>query len=313
VTNQGITVGWTDIYYQYLDGMYITIPDGVCNGDYMIVVQVDPNNVLLEENENDNLMIAPITLTQQTNCPSCAGLDLDINFDDTPTQNSWEITNASGNVVVSSGGTYGTSLANSNLSLTNLPCLPDGCYDLTFYDSVNNGMCPFRAVAMSGGTFITPGTIISPGSLVATLGTVVTPGLCGNYTLSDANGSVLASGGGSFGGSETNNNNFCISGGVAELIQPDIDWNVERNTNTVDLQILPNLVADEMTVIYSLRETTDAELHIIDITGKILQQYTQNGTGTQQVRMNVSGLTSGFYFMRLVSDDIMMTKKFVKQ
>ncbi len=309
VTNQGITVGWTDIYYHYLDGMFIDIPNNVCNGDYMIVVHVDPHNVLLEENEDDNIMVAPITLTRQMNCSSCTSLDLDINFDGTPHQTGWTITDSGGNMIASSGS-YDTSLANSNLSASTA-CLPDGCYDLTFYDSANNGMCPFRSTASSSGTFITPGTIITPGTVVATLGTSVSPGLCGNYRLTDANGTVVASGGGSFGASQTNS--FCVSGGVASVTQPDADWSTARNSTAVDLQVLPNLVKDEMTVIYSLEERTDAELHIIDINGKVLQQRIQNGTGIQQVRMNVSELKSGFYFMQLVSGDVVVTKKFVKQ
>jgi hypothetical protein len=36
-TVQGITVGYTDIYFQYLDGMWINIPPNTCNGDYYIV------------------------------------------------------------------------------------------------------------------------------------------------------------------------------------------------------------------------------------------------------------------------------------
>jgi len=243
--------------------------------------------------------------------PTCAGVDLNINFDGTPVQTSWEISDANGSVVASSGGTYGISLANTNLPLTDVACLPDGCYDLTFYDSVNNGMCPFRATASSSGTFITPGTLIAPGATVATLGTVVSPGLCGNYTLSDINGTTLASGGGNFGASEVNN--FCISGGVAQLIQPSNDWNDERGDAPINLQILPNLVEHEMTVIYSSKEMNDTELHIIDINGKILRQHIQSGMGTQQVRMNVGELTSGIYFMRLVSGDTVITKKFVKQ
>jgi len=68
-----------------------------------------------------------------------------------------------------------------------------------------------------------------------------------------------------------------------------------------------------MTVIYSLEEMTNAQLHIIDINGKVLQQHTQNGTGMQELRLNVSELASGFYFVKLVSGDIMTTEKFVKQ
>ncbi len=62
---QGISSGYTDVYYEYLDGMWIDIPDGTCNGDYWIVYEVDPNDIVLEENEENNFTAIPITLTQQ--------------------------------------------------------------------------------------------------------------------------------------------------------------------------------------------------------------------------------------------------------
>jgi hypothetical protein len=65
MTNQGISAGWTDIYHYYLEGMQIPIPPSVCNGDYMLVVEVDPNNYFLEENDANNIVAVPITLTEQ--------------------------------------------------------------------------------------------------------------------------------------------------------------------------------------------------------------------------------------------------------
>lgn len=62
---QGISVGHTDIYSENLDGMWINIPPGTCNGNYYIVIHVDPNNNFLEENENNNVAAVPFTLTQQ--------------------------------------------------------------------------------------------------------------------------------------------------------------------------------------------------------------------------------------------------------
>jgi subtilisin-like proprotein convertase family protein len=62
---QGISSGYTDIYYQYLDGMYLNIPPGTCNGNYFIVVNIDPYNYFLEENENNNVIVVPYTLTKQ--------------------------------------------------------------------------------------------------------------------------------------------------------------------------------------------------------------------------------------------------------
>ena len=62
---QGISSGYTDIYSESLDLMWINIPPGTCNGDYWIVIEADPNNNFLESNENNNWCAAPFTLTQQ--------------------------------------------------------------------------------------------------------------------------------------------------------------------------------------------------------------------------------------------------------
>ncbi len=65
VTNQGISVGYLDIYDYYLDGMEIVLPEGVCNGDYYIVVEIDPNGNYVEESDNNNVIAVPFTLTEQ--------------------------------------------------------------------------------------------------------------------------------------------------------------------------------------------------------------------------------------------------------
>lgn len=63
---QGISSGYEDIYSESLDGMWINIPPGTCNGDYWIVYEVDPHNYFLEEDETNNYTAIPFTLTQQT-------------------------------------------------------------------------------------------------------------------------------------------------------------------------------------------------------------------------------------------------------
>ena len=87
---QGISSGYTDIYYQSLDGMWINIPPGTCNGNYYIVVQLDPYNYFLEEDETNNLLVVPYTLTQQSpgavatitpsaTTPQCVGQTVTLN------------------------------------------------------------------------------------------------------------------------------------------------------------------------------------------------------------------------------------------
>lgn len=65
VVEQGISVGWTDIYSENLDGMWIDIPNGTCNGDYYIVAEIDPLNHFQEEDTSNNYTAVPITLTLQ--------------------------------------------------------------------------------------------------------------------------------------------------------------------------------------------------------------------------------------------------------
>jgi hypothetical protein len=62
---QGISVGRTDIYSESLDMMWIIMMDGLCNGNYWIVAEVDPTNVFAEENDSNNWTAIPFTLTQQ--------------------------------------------------------------------------------------------------------------------------------------------------------------------------------------------------------------------------------------------------------
>ena len=64
-TRQGISVGKVDVYGQYLDESFVKIPYEACNGNYYVMVQVDPDNHFLEMNENNNWLSAAVPLQQQ--------------------------------------------------------------------------------------------------------------------------------------------------------------------------------------------------------------------------------------------------------
>ena len=66
VAEQGISAGWEDVYSEALDLMWINLPPGLCNGQYWIVMEVDPHNYFLESDETNNFTAVPYTLTQQT-------------------------------------------------------------------------------------------------------------------------------------------------------------------------------------------------------------------------------------------------------
>jgi hypothetical protein len=108
---QGISVGYADIYGQSLDGMYITIPPGTCNGNYWIVAEVDPLNNFLESDETNNWTALPFTLTKQEPAGSAiATVDV---------AGSTELCNASSVVLTASpASTYLWSTGETTQSIT---------------------------------------------------------------------------------------------------------------------------------------------------------------------------------------------------
>ena len=62
---QGISVGSTDIYSEYLDEQWINIDPFLCNGEYWIVGEIDRQNFYLEESKENNWTAVPVTLTEQ--------------------------------------------------------------------------------------------------------------------------------------------------------------------------------------------------------------------------------------------------------
>lgn len=85
---QGISVGKNDIYSEGLDGMWINLLPGLCNGNYWIVAEVDPQNSWREENEENNWTAIPFNLAQQSAANSGGGAFM----------------NASGRLVLAPGG-----------------------------------------------------------------------------------------------------------------------------------------------------------------------------------------------------------------
>ncbi len=297
--NVGYIGSWSN--YPYFPSGIIAVTN---RSEGLFLVKYDPCGDGTQNCTGTNLICGASTCTP---CNiACAAVDLNINFDGSPNQTSWDILDANGNVV-SSGGNYNGLAANSS-TLENA-CLPDGCYTIRFYDSVSNGMCPFQSTASSSGTFITPGTLIASGSVVATLGTVITPGICGNYTLTDADGTTLASGGAGFGALQTRN--FCLSGGLAPRIDGDIS--TPYDTPDTEVSIIPTLVNHTLTVNYLLEETNDVQLSILDLTGQIIQQNKITALeGMQQTQLDVSALTPGYYFLQFINNGVITARKFIK-
>jgi len=99
--------------------------------------------------------------------------------------------------------------------------------------------------------------------------------LCGNFILSDVNGTTLASGGGSFGA--LSSNQFCLNNGIAPLWHQGDDSAYLRQAETNNkLDVFPTLAKDNLSVNYSLETTKPIQLSIVDINGQVMQQFEQS-------------------------------------
>lgn len=60
-SNQGITVGWQDVYRSYLGCQWLDVT-GVPSGEYLLTVSVDALNKIVEENEENNTAVVLVTV-----------------------------------------------------------------------------------------------------------------------------------------------------------------------------------------------------------------------------------------------------------
>lgn len=188
VVMQGISSGYTDVYDENLDLMWINIPPGTCNGQYYIVCDVDPNNNFLEADEGNNYTYIPYTLTQQSppgspvatitsNLPSfkfCTGSTITLKAN-AALNYLWSTGATTQSITVNTAGTYSVSMTNhcgtasTSVSVSTIPspsapvgtgdtiCGPSGVATLTatgsgtlvWKDGSNN-------VVGTGTTFVTP-------------------------------------------------------------------------------------------------------------------------------------------------------------
>jgi len=136
---------------------------------------------------------------------------------------------------------------------------------------------------------------------VGTLSLVATPGLCGNYNLTDANGTLLTNGGGAFGASESNN--FCLSNGAAPrlLLQPKPN----------KLQVYPIIANDFIKVSYEVDEFETATVLVVDTSGRVWLKET---IGLDyELTLNVNSLSSGNYFVQVNSSEGSFYRQFLKR
>jgi hypothetical protein len=86
------------------------------------------------------------------------------------------------------------------------------------------------------------------------------------------------------------------------------------NTEAAEVRIMPNPVSTQMTLEFTLLNTVDANISIINALGQQVQQVTNGSfSGTNVIEVNTSELTSGVYFVNIITEEGTTTKRFVRQ
>mgnify|MGYP003447659875 CR=1 FL=1 len=97
----------------------------------------------------------------------------------------------------------------------------------------------------------------------------------------------------------------CLVAGAGNAENPEIS--IEELSSATN--IYPNPVKDEL---FIATEVNVKEISIYDVYGRQAMRQQVNETTSQQV-VNVAGLNSGIYFVKVVTDNGEIVKRFVKK
>ncbi|MFM6946693.1 MAG: T9SS type A sorting domain-containing protein [Flavobacteriales bacterium] len=85
---------------------------------------------------------------------------------------------------------------------------------------------------------------------------------------------------------------------------------VKEEVASFGLEVAPNPAADATNVTFTVKNTTDAIINVIDMAGKVVATQTLSGiNGTQNVAINTSALNNGMYTVSVAANGTIVTKK----
>jgi hypothetical protein len=99
----------------------------------------------------------------------------------------------------------------------------------------------------------------------------------------------------------------------SDLLPVELSAN-PTGSNANALKVYPNPAKDQLTILFNLQNAAEAELRIIDISGKIVLRNTvNNNPGNNIVFINLSVVSSGMFYVLLIADNTIQKTQFVKQ
>ncbi len=200
-----------------------------------------------------------------------------------PAEISWNVTDPDGNVLVSSAA-LGTLSCDQTYE-QEFPVTANGCYSVNIVDDYGDGL-------LNGP--------VNPSSHNCTTE---------NGLASNAMGaiSILLDGNVVY-------DNISYGDGVVVPFDFTLETAVKEIADINSLNVYPNPVSDDLTIELNADRTTEVSLTIVDIMGRII---VNEGTktfpqGQSNMKVNVSGLVQGTYFLQLLQQDAVKIIKFDK-
>jgi len=191
---------------------------------------------------------------------------VDITTDRYASETSWKIKNASGTVVASGGGTWTDMSANGTTVRPTVTATlnPSACYTFEILDTYGDGIC----CAYGNGV----------------------------YTVKDASGATLATG-----GEFTDIEISSFKTGVASIDE----------LNTIALNVFPNPATDAVNVVFEAN-SSDYSVSLTDLTGRVVaSELLNNANGTQTLTFATSNFAKGSYIVSIKSNGTVTTANVV--
>jgi hypothetical protein len=87
-----------------------------------------------------------------------------------------------------------------------------------------------------------------------------------------------------------------------------------QNEGAVDITVYPNPVIDKLNVAVVAYKTTEGQLTISDISGKVVySRSVRLPEGTTVLPVSLGNISTGTYIMKIQLDDAVVVRKFNKQ